>query len=95
MNGLTHLAGSWTTQQKRMNIAKLQHTKPFMPPFAGNTEELEALVQMIEWTNVRRPPQWPVSSGADTFARIRHWLEEAGTSPGRSKLLTNLPVETK
>lgn len=93
MNGLTHLAGSWTARQKRMNIAKLQHTKPFMPPFAGNTEELEALVRMIEWTNVRRPLQWPVSGGADTYAPIREWLEEAGTSPGGSRPLSSPPVE--
>ena len=92
---MTHLTGSWTTQQNRMNIAKLQHTKPFMPPFAGNIEELEALVQMIEWTNMRRPLRWPVSSGADTYASIREWLEEAGTSPGRSKPLSSPPVEKK
>lgn len=35
VNGLTHLTGSWSIDQKRMNIAKLQFTKPFMPPFAG------------------------------------------------------------
>ena len=32
-----------------MNIAKLQRTKPFMPPFAGNAEEVEALVQWLRW----------------------------------------------
>lgn len=41
-NGVVHLAGTWTLDQKRLNIAKLQRTKPFMPPFAGPPEEVEA-----------------------------------------------------
>lgn len=107
VNGLTHLAGTWTTDQKRMNIAKLQHTKPFMPPFAGTAEELEALVQLIEWTATRHGAVGPVNEGleragapasqspsrtepgpgaverfadAATLARIRRWLDEAGTA---------------
>ncbi len=34
-NGLLELTGTWTLDQKRLNIAQLQRTKPFMPPFAG------------------------------------------------------------
>ncbi|MEK6643365.1 MAG: c-type cytochrome [Planctomycetota bacterium] len=62
MNGLTHLAGTWTTEQRRLNISRLEHTKPFMPPFAGNAEELEALVQLIEWEKAERPKEWAVSA---------------------------------
>ena len=48
-NGLMHLTGTWSAEQMRLNIAKLQRTKPFMPPFAGNAEEVEALVQWLRW----------------------------------------------
>jgi mono/diheme cytochrome c family protein len=80
-NGLTHLVGTWTLEQKRMNLAKLQYTKPFMPPFAGTAEELEALVQMLTWLKAGRPAAWPESRDPDALARIRKWLEEAGTAP--------------
>lgn len=82
VNGLTHLAGTWTTEQKRMNIAKLQHTKPFMPPFAGNAEELEALVQLVEWESAGRPATWSPWQSAEVISRIETWLDEAGTAPG-------------
>jgi mono/diheme cytochrome c family protein len=81
LNGLAHLTGTWTTEQKRMNIAKLQHTKPFMPPFAGSPPELEALVQMLEWTGAGRPPAWPVSDAAAVLAQLDRWLDDAGPSP--------------
>jgi len=81
-NGLTHLTGSWLVDQMRMNIAKLQHTKPFMPPFAGTPEELEALVQLLKWVSGGRPNQWPVSDDPKVFADLRRWLDEAGTAPG-------------
>ena len=68
-------------EQKRMNIAKLQHTKPFMPPFAGTPEELEALVQYLGWCEAGRPGQWPVSGDPAALARITQWLQEAGTAP--------------
>ena len=80
VNGLVHLAGSWRTDQKRMNIAKLQHTKAFMPPFAGSAEELEALVQLIEWETEKRPPRWPDSVDPGVTAQIQQWLDEAGTA---------------
>ena len=81
-NGVAELTGSWDTDQSRMNFAKLQHTKPFMPPFAGTPGELEALVQFINWSSAKRPREWPVSSDPRTLARISKWLEEAGTAPG-------------
>jgi mono/diheme cytochrome c family protein len=81
-NGLTHLTGSWLVDQKRMNIAKLQYTKPFMPPFAGTPEELEALVQLLTWESGGRQNQWPVSDDPKVFANLRRWLDEAGTAPG-------------
>ncbi|MCH8880094.1 MAG: c-type cytochrome [Planctomycetes bacterium] len=77
-NGLTHLTGSWTLDQKRMNIAKLQFTKPFMPPFAGTAEELEALVQYLTWENASRPSAWDVSNDRTAIANIEKWLLEAG-----------------
>ncbi len=82
VNGLTHLAGSWLTDQKRMNIAKLQHTKPFMPPFSGNAEELEALVQLIGWESGGRPEAWRASDDPEILRQNTVWLEEAGTEPG-------------
>jgi len=81
-NGLVHLTGSWALTQKRMNIAKLQYTKSYMPPFAGSAEELEALVQFIAWNNEGRPTTWEVESDEDVIARIQKWLDEAGTQPG-------------
>jgi mono/diheme cytochrome c family protein len=79
VNGLNHLAGSWTMDQRRMNIAKLQHTKTFMPPFAGTPEELEALVQWIDWTMAKHPDQWPEKHDPADLQMIAQWLEEAGT----------------
>ena len=65
----------------RINIASLQHTKPFMPPFAGTPTELEALVQLLGWTKHDRPKTWPLSEEPETIDRIRHWLDQAGTEP--------------
>jgi len=81
-NAVMHLTGTWDLEQKRMNIAKLQHTKPFMPPFAGTAEELEALVQYIDWSNNGHPEMWSESQNPETRARIQQWLDEAGTQPG-------------
>ena len=81
-NGLVHLAGSWSPEQLRMNIAKLQHTKPFMPPFAGNAAEVEAIAQLIEWRVDDRPARWRAASIPD-LAQIAAWLEQAGTAPGQ------------
>ena len=84
-NALIHLTGSWDIDQIRLNIAKLQHTKPFMPPFAGTADELEALVQYILWSSANQPNEWALPSEeeqAATLDRINAWLEEAGTLPG-------------
>ncbi len=81
MNGLTHLTATWDLEQMRMNIAKLQQTKPFMPPFAGTPEELEALVQYIAWTNGGRTQKWTARADRQMLSQIAAWLAEAGTEP--------------
>lgn len=79
-NGLAELTRSWDANQMRMNIAKLQQTKPFMPPFAGSPAELEALVQFLQWSaNTWRPATWPTSDSPAVLAHIKTWLDEAGT----------------
>jgi hypothetical protein len=80
-NGLTHLTEHWGETQLRLNIAQLQRTKPFMPPFAGNAAELEALVQWLRWTSARRPPAWAESHDPGVEMQIQAWLDEAGTEP--------------
>jgi hypothetical protein len=70
----------------RLNIAKLQLTKPFMPPFAGNAEEVEALVQWLKWNTNDRPATWDASTDVLSLARIDQWLKEAGTQPGLAVL---------
>jgi mono/diheme cytochrome c family protein len=84
-NAVVHLTGSWDIDQMRMNIAKLQHTKPFMPPFAGTAAELESLVQFILWSSAGSPATRVPDDQAvnhETLRQITHWLEEAGTKPG-------------
>jgi mono/diheme cytochrome c family protein len=81
-NGLEHLTESWFDDQKRIMIAQLQHTKTFMPPFAGSPEELEALVQYLAWHNTGRPANWQVSDDPQTRDTIRRLLQEAGAEPG-------------
>jgi cytochrome bd ubiquinol oxidase subunit I len=85
-NSVAHLTATWTPDQSRMNIAKLQHTKPFMPPFAGTSEEVEGLVQMLSWYNAGQPKTWPVSNHSDTLSQIQKWLDDAGTDPAVSRL---------
>jgi hypothetical protein len=80
-NALVDLLGGWSMDQRRMNIAKLQWTKGFMPPFAGNAEELEALVQYLAWETVERPAEWPESRDPATISSIARWLDEAGVLP--------------
>ena len=81
-NAVTELTGSWDVDQSRMNLAKLQHTKPFMPPFAGTPSELEALVQFINWSSAEQPREWPESSEPAKLQQIATWMAEAGTAPG-------------
>lgn len=88
-NALVHLAGSWNLEQMRLNIAQLQYTKPFMPPFAGSAEEVEALVQWIAWNSAERPKAWRAPAGPElqkTLGRIQGYLDEAGTAPGDFEL---------
>lgn len=77
VNGLVHLAGTWSTEQKRMNIAKLHETKAFMPPFAGTAEELEAIVQYIEWNHAKKPNTWREPDDAEALRRIEAWMRES------------------
>jgi mono/diheme cytochrome c family protein len=85
VNALVDLMKTWSIDQKRMNVAKLQKLKPFMPPFAGTPKELEGLVQFVSWLGAGKPPAWPESSrepGAEkTYERIAAWLNEAGVAP--------------
>lgn len=78
-NPAAHLTATWNEEQMRMNIARLQHTKPFMPPFAGTPRELESLVQYIRWSQRGEPSDWPTSDDADVLARIDRWIKEAGS----------------
>jgi len=89
-NGLTHLTASWTVEQKRMNIAKLQRTKTFMPPFAGNAEELESLVQYLSWEDAKRPDSWQETDDPKVQAQIQQWLDEVGTQSGVALLEADL-----
>lgn len=77
-NALVHLAHTWTDDQLRLNIAKLQRTKGFMPPFAGNAQDVEALVQLLKWEIADRPAAWPTSNDPAVLAEIATWLDEAG-----------------
>lgn len=80
-NALTHLMGDWSPDQQRMNVAQLQWTKGFMPPFAGTAEELEALVQFVRWSDAGRPGAWAESRDPGVLSDIRTWLDRAGTRP--------------
>jgi hypothetical protein len=57
-----------------------------MPPFAGNAEEVESLVQWLKWNTAGRPALWKASTDADVLAKIDQWLEEAGTESGLALL---------
>jgi cytochrome bd-type quinol oxidase subunit 1 len=74
-NALVELARTWTDDQLRLNIAKLQRTKGFMPPFAGNADDVEALAQLIRWDLAGSPASWPETHAAPELSR---WLDEAG-----------------
>jgi hypothetical protein len=79
VNGLTHLAGTWTVDLRRQNIARMQRLKPFMPPFAGTPEELEAICQLIGWENAGRPSSWLTTGEPELYRRLRAYLDDAGT----------------
>jgi cytochrome d ubiquinol oxidase subunit I len=82
MNGLIHLTNTWSVDQRRLNIAKLQQTKAFMPPFAGSPSELEALVQLLGWHAADEPTLWELSNDPTVLATIKQHLDEAGCEPG-------------
>ncbi|MBL8819611.1 MAG: cytochrome c [Planctomyces sp.] len=84
-NAVVHLTASWDEDQMRMNIAKLQQTKPFMPPFAGTAQELESLVQYILWVESGRPSSWAQGMNPETVSQISRWLDEAGTEPAEAR----------
>jgi cytochrome bd ubiquinol oxidase subunit I len=52
-----------------------------MPPFAGNADDLEALVQLLRWERAGAPAQWsdPRTEAAAAPAAVQQWLDEAGT----------------
>ncbi len=84
VNGLKELTHAWSPEQKRLMIAQLQRTKPFMPPFAGSAEELEALVQYLQWHGEGQPDDWPETHDEEVLAQIQQWLDEAGTQAGQA-----------
>ncbi len=93
-NALVHLAGSWRLDQLRMNVAQLQHTKTYMPPFAGPPAEVEAITQLVRWESAGAPAIWPDTTGdVEALARIAAWLDEAGTEPGRPGHLPDVAAE--
>jgi cytochrome d ubiquinol oxidase subunit I len=80
-NALTELTATWTDDQLRMNIAQLQRTKAFMPPFAGTADDVEAVAQLLRWEQRGAPPTWPEAPLADAArAQLQAWLDAAGTS---------------
>ncbi len=81
-NALNHLTDRWTMDQRRLNIAQLQRTKGFMPPFAGPPEEAEAVAQLLAWHQAGEPATWPAAPDrALALVKIRAWLDEAGSRP--------------
>lgn len=87
-NAVDDLTSSWSTEQMRLNIAQLQQTKPFMPPFAGTAEEVESLVQFLSWHHQGNPDVWPMTNSQDDsdaiVSRIQTYLDVAGTEPADS-----------
>ena len=81
-NALVELTRTWTDDQLRLNLAKLQRTKGFMPPFAGNADDVEALVQLLRWEHGERPAGvCRAARRPRRLAQIARWLDEAGTEP--------------
>lgn len=80
-NALVELTRTWTDDQMRLNLAKLQRTKGFMPPFAGNADDVEALVQLLRWERAGRPADFAATSSPAALAQVARWLDEAGSEP--------------
>ncbi len=49
LNGLVYLTESWDREMLERNLENLHRLKPFMPPFAGDEEDLEDLVDYLIW----------------------------------------------
>lgn len=85
VNAVDELTSSWSVEQMRLNIAQLQRTKPFMPPFAGTAEEVESIVQFLAWQHHGNPADFASTSDGPSFdtlkSRIQSYLDEAGTEP--------------
>jgi hypothetical protein len=75
-----------------MNIAKIQQTKAFMPPFAGNARDVEGVIQFLNWRKADSPKIWPESHSAEDLAQIGRWLDEAGTEPATMSSRTGRPI---
>jgi cytochrome d ubiquinol oxidase subunit I len=80
-NALVELTRTWTDDQLRLNLAKLQRTKGFMPPFAGNADDVEALVQLLRWEHGGRSAAFDASSSPEALVQIARWLDEVGIAP--------------
>lgn len=78
-NGVVDLVATWTDDQLRLNIAKLQRTKGFMPPFAGTAEDVEAVAQFLKWQRAGTPATWMAITDPAQLADIARWLDDAGT----------------
>jgi mono/diheme cytochrome c family protein len=97
VNALDELTRTWTTDQKRLNFAQLQRTKAFMPPFAGNAAEVEALVQFLTWRHAKQPSDWPAISDQQNYAevlrQIATHLQKAGPFPADPEQRLNDLIE--
>ncbi|HEY4240738.1 MAG TPA: cytochrome c [Kofleriaceae bacterium] len=80
-NGIVELVRTWSHDQLRMNIAMLQWTKGYMPPFAGTADDVEALVRYLEWERANRPAPDATPPSAEALAETERWLVQAGTEP--------------
>lgn len=85
VNALDDLTSSWSLEQMRLNIAQLQQTKPFMPPFAGTADEVESIVQFLAWHHLKSPDKYTATNSQSDYdaikARIQSYLDDAGTEP--------------
>ena len=89
-NALVHLTSTWMDDQLRMNIAQLQKTKAFMPPFAGTAWDLEALVQYIRWQTHELEPGHThfvetTTVSKEVLKMNKRWIDEARPSSFGSK----------
>ena len=48
MNSMVHLTEGWSRDMYQLNLRKLHRLKSFMPPFAGNEEDLSTLIDYLQ-----------------------------------------------